>query len=111
MRQISGERSPQPGIGIKDKNGEMLYEAEKIKERWKKYGTQLFSSDQSVPRHTPDEHPPAALEPKVMPSEIRAAMKKLKVGKAARVDGTSGEMIRAGGETVVQAMKTVIDNI
>ena len=48
---------------------------------------------------------------KVMPSEIRAAMKKLKVGKAAGLDGTSGEMTRAGGETVVQAMKTVIDNI
>ena len=38
IRQISGKRSPQPGIGIKDKNGEMLYEADKIKERWTDYG-------------------------------------------------------------------------
>ena len=89
----------------------MLYEADKIKERWTEYGTQLFSSDQSVPRHTPDEHPPEALEPEVMPSEIRAAITKLKVGKAAGLDGTSGEMIKAGEETVVQAMKTIIDNI
>ena len=53
----------------------MFYEGDKIKERWTEYGTQLFSSDQSVPRHAPDEHPPEALESEVMPSEIRAANK------------------------------------
>ena len=46
-----------------------------------------------------------------MPSEIRAGMKKMKEGKAGGLDGTSGEMIKAGGETVVQAMKTIISNI
>ena len=46
-----------------------------------------------------------------MPSESRAAIKKLKDGKAAGLDGTSGEMIKAGGEIVVQAMKTIIYNI
>ena len=72
---------------------------------------QNTAPDQSVPRHTPDQHPPEVLEPEVMPSEIRAAIKKLKVGKAAGLDGTSGEMIKAGGETVIQAIKTIIDNI
>ena len=109
IKQISGKKTPQPGIGIKDKNGEMLYDTENIKDRWTEYGTQLFSS--TFPRHPPDEHPPELLEPDVMPSEIRAAIKKLKDGKAAGLDGIYGEIIKAGGETVVQAMKTVIDNI
>ena len=87
----------------------MLYEAESIKERWREYGTQLFHSDS--PRQPPDDLQPELLEPDVLPSEIRAAIKKLKAGKAAGQDGIYGEMIRAGGETVVQAMKTIIDNI
>ena len=109
IKQISGKKSPQPGIGIKNKNGEMLYEADDIKDRWTEYGTQLFSSES--PRHLPDEHPPELLEPEVMLNEIRAAINKLKVGKAAGKDGINSEMIKAGGETVVQAMKTIIDNI
>ena len=46
-----------------------------------------------------------------MPGEIRAAIKKMKDGKSAVLDDTYGEMIKAGGETVVQAMDTQIDNI
>ena len=109
IRQISGRKSPQAGIGIKDENGEMLYEAVSIKQRWTEYGTQLFHSD--APRLHEDDSQPELLEPEIMISEIRAAIKKLKAGKAAGQDGIYGEMIKAGGETVVQAMKDIIDNI
>ena len=87
----------------------MLYEAESIKQRWYEYGKQLFSHD--TLDHTSNDQPPRDLEPEVMKSEIRAAIKKLKNDKAAGLDGIPGEMIKAGGETVVQAMKTIIDQI
>ncbi|XP_072037645.1 uncharacterized protein [Amphiura filiformis] len=45
ISQISGRKCPQAGIGIKDENGEMLYEAASIRDRWTEYGTQLFHSD------------------------------------------------------------------
>ena len=72
-------------------------------------GTQLFA----LAYHStlPDEHSQVVLEPEVMLSEIRAAMKELKDGKAPGLDGTSEEMVKAGVETVVQAMKTIIYNI
>ncbi len=109
VRQISGRRSPQPGIGIKDKDGKMLYEKDEIEKRWQEYGKQLFASD--TPPDEVDEQPPEELEPEVMISEIKAAIKKLKNDKAAGLDGIYGEMIKAGGETVAQAMKTIIDHI
>ncbi|XP_072022674.1 craniofacial development protein 2-like [Amphiura filiformis] len=45
IRQISVRKCPQAGPGIKDENGEMLYEAASIRDRWTEYGTQLFHSD------------------------------------------------------------------
>ncbi|XP_072039817.1 uncharacterized protein [Amphiura filiformis] len=59
IRQISGRKCPQAGIGIKDENGEMLYEAASIRDRWTEYGTQLFHSD--APRLPQDEHRPELL--------------------------------------------------
>ncbi|XP_072023026.1 uncharacterized protein [Amphiura filiformis] len=109
IRQTSGRKCPQAGIGIKDENGEMLYEAASIRDRWTEYGTQLFHSD--APRLPQDERRPELLEPEIMLSEIRTAIKKLNAGKAAGQDGIYREMIKAGGETVVQAMKEIIDNI
>ena len=70
-----------------------------IKQRWYEYGKQLFSS-KSVP-NPPNDQSPGELEPEVMLGEIRAAIKKLKNDKAAGLDGIYGEMIKAGGDTVV----------
>ena len=87
----------------------MLYEVASIKKRWTDYGTQLFHSN--TPRLPQDECRPELLEPEIMLSEIRMAIRKLKAGKSAGQDGIYGEVIKAGGETVVQAMKEIIDNI
>ena len=62
VRQIGGRRSPQPGIGIKDKDGKMLYEKDKIERRWQEYGKQLFASD--IPPDKVDEQPPEELDQK-----------------------------------------------
>ena len=109
IKKISGKTPPRPGIGIKDGNGVMLYEMDSIKQRWYDYGKQLFSS-RSI-SNPPNDQSPGELEPEVMLGEIRAAIKKLKNDKAAGLDGIYGEMIKAGGDTVVQAMKTIIDQI
>ena len=111
IRKISGKRSPQSGIGIKADNGELLYEEEKIKKRWYEYGKQLFGSDTTQSFHAVFQPTADELEPEVMSSEIRAAIQKLKNDKAAGLDGIYGEMLKAGGETVVQALKTIIDHV
>ena len=106
--QMGGGRSPRPGIGVRDGNGEMLCEADGVRGRWTECGTQLFGS--GLPRHAPGGHPLEVLGPEVMPGEIRAAMGKLRDGGAAGLGGAFGEMVETGG-TVVQAMRAIIDGI
>ena len=56
---IGGRRSAEPGISIKNKNEEMLYEADNIidqHDQWAEDGTQFFSK--ALVRHAPDEPAP-----------------------------------------------------
>lgn len=50
-------------------------------------------------------------EPEVLEREIEAAIRKLKVDKAMGLDGVPAEALKAGGQTVIKAMKAVIDDI
>lgn len=101
-------RNTCPSLGIEDKNGVVLFGEEEILERWHEYATDLFKE--------PSQAQPAAIdkgeeEPNVMEDEIRAAMKKIKRGKAPGVDQIPAEALKAGGETSIEMLKQVIDKI
>eukprot|EP00112_Aurelia_sp_Birch-Aquarium-sp1_P006387 Seg1706.5 transcript_id=Seg1706.5/GoldUCD/mRNA.D3Y31 product="Transposon TX1 putative 149 kDa protein" pseudo=true protein_id=Seg1706.5/GoldUCD/D3Y31 len=111
VKEISGKQPSKPGIGVMDKNGTIIYEKEAIKQRWFEYGKQLFS------RPDDDDGPnlitgyPTELEPEVLVSEIRKALYKIKSNKAGGLDGITAEVLKAGGETMIQIMKSIIDEI
>jgi hypothetical protein len=50
-------------------------------------------------------------EPTVLNEEIRTAMHRMKSGKATGSDEIPAEALKAGGETTVQILKTIIDHI
>ena len=107
IKKVTKKKSAQPGIGIKDANGEMLYNTEDICRRWKEYCAGLFSR----PGLTQQDMQKGEEEPEVLESEIRAAIKKLKTGKAVGMDEIPAEALQAGGSTTVKAMKRIIDII
>ena len=46
-----------------------------------------------------------------MTNEIRAVIMTFKTDKPSGIDGIPGEIIKAGADTVLQAMKIIIDQI
>jgi hypothetical protein len=85
----------------------MLYDKDDIKKRWKDYCANLFDREE----HQQEEMGKGEEEPPVLEAEIEAAIKKIKKGKAVWIDDVPAEALKAGGMTVVKAMKKVIDEI
>ena len=114
IKKLGGGRTASPGLGIKDEEGELIYDLEEIRKRWYQYGKSLFAKRSpmaSADTEQDDDITPEEYEPEVMMDEIRAAIKKLKNHKAAGLDGVTAEMLKAGGDTVVKALKVIIDDI
>ena len=106
VKVIAGKRTTKSGIGIKDEHGRTIYDKDKILKRWSEYGTLLFDG--------PDPEPvgrPCAMEPLVLRDEVRKAVKRLKSNKAAGLDNIPAELLKAGGETVIDALKSIIDSL
>lgn len=85
----------------------MLFAMDEIKNRWQSYCTELFGGK----GRTREDLEKGEEEPEVIEAEIEAAIKKLKIKKAVGVDEVPAETLKAGGVTVVKAMKSSIDAI
>ena len=86
---------------VKDKDGEVLTEDKRIKDRWKENYEELYNQpnpkDISILQILPNNQP-SKNEPAILRSEVQSAIKRLKGNKAARDDGISAEELRAAGE-------------
>ena len=51
------------------------------------------------------------MEPEVLISEIRKALYNIKSNKAGGLDGIRAEVLKAGGETTIRIMKSIIDEV
>jgi len=109
IKQVTKTKCSKPGIGIKDANGALLYDKDAITQRWKDYCTNLFKADSDNVHRGDIER--GEEEPEVMEVEIEAAIKKLKSEKAMGLDEVPAEALKAGGQTVIRALKIIIDNI
>ena len=93
---------------VKDVNGEVLSERRRVLGRWGEYfGSLLNATDEreaeiavvgggGMPRGG------RSMNEEIGKTEVRAAIKRLKAGKAAGMDRIAGECIRSGGEVIVE---------
>lgn len=85
-------------LTIEDKNGNILWEQEKVLERWREYCTELYQEeptalqDEALPRLVRNQQ-----EPNIIRTEVEHAIKYLKSNKAPEPDNITAEVLRALG--------------
>ena len=92
---------------VKDRNGELLMEPERIAERWREYFSQLLNvggidgeGQETVPVLDDLQHD--GQESQITLEELKAAISQMKRGKAAGDDGIPVEILKAGGNFAEQ---------
>ena len=93
---------------VKDVNGEVLSERKRVLGRWGEYFGNLLNvlderkADIAAVGGGRMPRSGRSMNEVIGRIEVRAAIKRLKAGKAAGMDGIAGECIRNGGEVIVE---------
>jgi len=104
VKKMSGkEKTYNMSAAINNEKGELLTEVNDIKNRWKVYTEELYHKDgkPDLEEMRCEEEDKVQIDckgPSVLESEVRAAIKDLKNGKASGVDGIPAEFLKALGE-------------
>ena len=103
------KETPKLDMGsLRNKDGQLIQGgAEHIRERWKEHFEQLLNAGTELTVECLDQIEVPAVsddEPCLSIDDVRVAVEKLKNHKACGVDGIYGEMVKAGGETMVQQL-------
>ena len=90
IKELVGENKSKATTGcIKDKDGKMIFEADKILERWAEYVGELFADTRpGLPQPSNDRGLP------ILRTEVEKAIKMTQLGKAPGDDGITTEMIK-----------------
>ena len=97
---------------IQDKSGKCLTEENEILNRWTEYCSDLYNYDThgdpivlDCPQISDEEHHP------ILREEVEAAVKALKMGKSAGVDNIPAELVKAGGEAMIDILTAICNKI
>ena len=90
IKELVGNSKSSTTTGcIKDKQGNMIFERDKVLERWAEYIGDLFADTRpSLPTPSNDRGPP------IMKAEVERAIKNSQLGKAPGEDGITTEMLK-----------------
>ena len=103
---VGKKKSNSSGGCVKDKEGNMIFEKDKILERWSEYIADLFSDDRPPPPTPSNDRGPPILK-----DEVRKAIKNSQLGKAPGDDGVTTEMIKILEEFGVEKLTTLYNEI
>ncbi len=92
---------------VKDKNGNLLTDEYKIRDRWKEHFTEVLNREDPESIAEVDEEQEILEDISIEPptqAEIREALKDMKTGKAPGIDSITTELLRADIDTTVQIL-------
>ena len=115
IKEIKKKYEPRMN-NIKDKTGKLLTEKQEVTHRWVEYCKELYSDsgvqDLSVLTELESIAPPTNKENNdIMKEEVEKAIRKLKDNKATGTDGIPAELIKAGGEKLVELFHQLCQKI
>jgi hypothetical protein len=98
---------------IRNSNGELLTNPREIKQRWFEYGSALYNHKPDIDplvcvRSTPSE---CDNEPPILRSEIESAINRLKADKSPGTDEIPGELLKHGGDSIIDQYHCICNNI
>ena len=98
--------------GIEGKDGKLLTDIVEVKERWREHFSELLEGDgRGIGMALEEREIEEGLVDEITEDEIRGAIARLKRGKAAGVCGIQGEMVKAGGDTVVRWLHLIFNMV
>lgn len=107
IAEMTNRNKKQSRTGIiQDKDGNILFENDKVESRWMEYIRELYydaRNDQVSEKNTEG--------PEILVAEVRAAIGKLKTGKACGVDGITAEMLKCLGDSEVEEITRLCNTI
>ena len=113
--EVNAERrvKEQLELRIKDENGCLLTEENAVKARWNEYFNELLNVDDGREAELTEGriagvNAEVRQEVDINVNDVKRAVKKLKNGKTPGVDGITNEMLRYGGECMVEWLTRVI---
>lgn len=102
---------------IKSKEGKLLEQDKEIMARWKEYFEDMLNTEKAVQRIDADEEEENQImtelieEQEIKIEEVKEAMAKIKIGKAAGHDRISPEMIKNIGERSIEVLTKLFNKI
>ena len=104
MKQIAGKTSKKVTLPVRDKDGNLITDEKGQNERWKEHFEAILNrpSPRTVADiEDPETELPVSTEPFNL-DEVRAAIWKMKNNKSPEMDLITAEILKEGGEEVVQ---------
>lgn len=107
-------------LAIKDKEGKILMEKEKVRNRWTEYCRELYEDKdktdgelRELVQELKEISPPPRNdeEEDILEAEVERAIKMLKNNKSPGVDGITSEMIKAGGHRLMKEIHGMCNQI
>ena len=108
VNDIIKKRKSNKNIAIKKADGTIAMDIEEVKARWNEYVSELYHDDR------PEENDIEIVNdegPEIMRSEVEAAIKEMKAGKAVGGDGVAAEALQALGDFAIDQLTSLFQQI
>jgi hypothetical protein len=115
-RKLAGKNFRQQGVGVRLKSGKYARTEREKLERWLEHFRELFNR--------PPPLNPISIERSLLPSseetvnmgpitldEVRQAIAGMRSGKAPGVDGITAELLKSGGERLVECIRDICQRV
>ena len=106
VKQLTSEFKPKCSV-VEDKKGKLLTKPDEVTKRWRQYCEELYNHNANTSEECLEEIDlplPEIEESPIIRSKIEEALKKLKCNKAPGTDNMPAELLKSGGDIMIEML-------